>query len=79
MDTIGSDNAAFGRVDADEVILLARLEEGHALAKEVRHEAMHHVGYLSNVVIHVDPMQEAGEEFHRIQAHTHDGLPVHSH
>jgi len=54
-------------------------EEGHALAKEVRHEAMHHVGHLSNVVIHIDPMQEAGEEFHRIHAHTHDGLPVHSH
>ena len=55
------------------------VEEGHALAKEVRHEAMHHFGYLSNVVIHIDPMQEAGEEFHRIHAHTHDGLPVHSH
>jgi cation diffusion facilitator family transporter len=55
------------------------VEEGHALAKEVRHEAMHHVGYLSNVVIHIDPLQEAGEEFHRIRAHTHDGLPLHSH
>ena len=55
------------------------VEEGHALAKEVRHEAMHQVGYLSNVVIHIDPMPEAGEEFHRIHAHTHDGLPVHSH
>jgi cation diffusion facilitator family transporter len=55
------------------------VEEGHAVAKEVRHEAMHQVGYLSNVVIHIDPMQEAGEEFHRIHAHTHDGLPVHSH
>ena len=54
------------------------VEEGHALAKEVRHEAMHHVGHLSNVVIHIDPMQ-AGEEFHRIHANTHDGLPVHSH
>jgi cation diffusion facilitator family transporter len=55
------------------------VEEGHAVAKEVRHEAMHQVSYLSNVVIHIDPMQEAGEEFHRIHAHTHDGLPVHSH
>jgi cation diffusion facilitator family transporter len=55
------------------------VEEGHALAKEVRHEAMHHVGYLSNVVIHIDPMQEAGKEFHRIHKHTHDGLPVHLH
>ena len=55
------------------------VEEGHVLAKEVRHKAMHHIGYLSNVVIHIDPVQEAGEEFHRIHAHTHDGLPVHSH
>jgi cation diffusion facilitator family transporter len=55
------------------------VEAGHALAKEVRHEAMHHVGYLSNVIIHIDPMPEAGEEFHRIHAHTHDGLPTHSH
>ena len=55
------------------------VEEGHALAKEVRHEAMHHFGYVSNVVIHIDPMQVAGEEFHRILGHTDDGLPVHSH
>lgn len=55
------------------------VEAGHAIAKEVRHEAMHHLSYLSNVVIHIDPMQEAGEEFHRIHEHTHDGLPAHSH
>jgi cation diffusion facilitator family transporter len=53
--------------------------EGHAIAKEVRHTAMHHLSYLSNVVIHIDPLHESGEEFHRIHEHTHDGLPVHSH
>jgi hypothetical protein len=34
---------------------------------------------LSSVIIHVDPMEEAGEEFHRILQHSHDDLPVHSH
>jgi cation diffusion facilitator family transporter len=53
--------------------------QGHAIAKEVRHEMMHHVPYLSNAVIHIDPREEAGEEFHRIVEHTHDDLPVHSH
>ena len=55
------------------------VEEGHAIAKEVWHEAMHHVRYLSNLVIHIDPMPEAGEAFHHIPEHTHDGLPLHSH
>jgi cation diffusion facilitator family transporter len=55
------------------------VEEGHAIAKEVWHEAVHHISYLSNLVIHIDPMEEAGEEFHHIPQHTHDGLPLHSH
>lgn len=55
------------------------VEEGHTIAKQVQHEAMHHVSYLSNIVIHIDPIQEAGEEFHRIHDHSHDGLPAHSH
>ncbi|MGH8475439.1 MAG: cation diffusion facilitator family transporter [Methylococcales bacterium] len=53
--------------------------EGHAIAKEVRHELLHHLGYLSSVIVHIDPMEEAGEEFHRIFEHSHDGLAVHSH
>src|ERR687889_1211821 len=53
--------------------------EGHAIAREVNHRLMHHLGYLSGVVIHVDPLQEAGDEHHRIVAHSHDGLPTHSH
>ncbi len=56
-----------------------RVAEGHAVAKEVRHEMMHHVAYLSDAMIHVDPAEEAGEKFHRIEEHTHDDLPVHSH
>jgi cation diffusion facilitator family transporter len=53
--------------------------QGHAIAKEVRHELMHHVGYLSDAMIYVDPSEEAGEKFHRIVEHSHDNLPVHSH
>jgi cation diffusion facilitator family transporter len=53
--------------------------EGHAIAREVNHQLLHHLSYLSGAVIHVDPAQEAGEEHHRIAAHSHDGLPTHSH
>ncbi len=53
--------------------------EGHAIAREVNHRLLHHLSYLSGTVIHVDPVQEAGEEHHRIGAHRHDGLPTHSH
>jgi len=53
--------------------------EGHEIAREVNHQLMHHLGYLGAAVIHVDPIQEAGEKHHRVSAHSHDGLPVHSH
>jgi cation diffusion facilitator family transporter len=53
--------------------------EGHAIAREVNHRLLHQLGYLSGAVIHVDPVQEAGEEHHRIASHSHDGLPTHSH
>ena len=53
--------------------------EGHAIAREVNHQLLHELRYLDMAVVHVDPVQEAGEEHHRIAAHTHDGLPPHSH
>jgi cation diffusion facilitator family transporter len=53
--------------------------EGHAVAREVNHQLLHHLSYLSGAVILVDPIQEAGELHHRISAHSHDGLPTHSH
>ena len=49
--------------------------EGHGVALEVNHR----LAYLGKAVVHVDPVQEAGEEHHRVDAHSHDGLPVHSH
>jgi cation diffusion facilitator family transporter len=55
------------------------VSEGHAIARELNHQLLHHLSYLSGAVIHVDPVQEAGEEHHRVDAHSHDGLPTHSH
>jgi cation diffusion facilitator family transporter len=55
------------------------VEQGHAVAREVNHQLLHHLRYLDAAVVHVDPLQETGEEHHRITAHSHDGLPPHSH
>ena len=55
------------------------LSAAHAIAEEVRHQMLHHLNYLSLVVIHVDPEEKSGEQYHRIEPHSHDGLPVHSH
>jgi cation diffusion facilitator family transporter len=55
------------------------VSEGHDIAREVNHRLMHELGYLEMAVVHVDPVQEAGEEHHRIPTHVHDGLPSHSH
>ncbi|MDQ3912799.1 MAG: cation diffusion facilitator family transporter [Actinomycetota bacterium] len=53
--------------------------EGHAIAWEVNHHLMHELHYLDMAVVHVDPVQESGEEYHRIPSHSHDDLPTHSH
>jgi cation diffusion facilitator family transporter len=53
--------------------------EGHEIAKEVRHQLLHHMPHLGGVAVHIDPYGKAGESFHRIGEHTHDGLPQHRH
>lgn len=53
--------------------------EGHGVAKEVRHQVLHHVPHVSGVTVHVDPATESGETFHHFDSHAHDGLPVHAH
>jgi cation diffusion facilitator family transporter len=55
------------------------VDEGHAIAREVNHRLMHELSYLDMAVVHVDPVQESGEEHHRIPTHRRDGLPPHSH
>jgi cation diffusion facilitator family transporter len=58
---------------------LLSVEEGHAIAVEVRHQLLHQLPYLSNATIHVDPENHSGETHHRIDKHEHGGLSVHSH
>ena len=53
--------------------------EGHEVAREVRHQLLHHVPQLGGVTVHVDPIGQGGEYHHRIGEHAHDGLPVHVH
>lgn len=53
--------------------------EGHAIAKEVRHQLLHRLRYLSDATIHVDPGSASGITEHRIPIHEHDNLPGHSH
>jgi cation diffusion facilitator family transporter len=70
------------RLHADLNVAVASqlsVAEGHAVAKKVRHQLMHHLNYLSSVMVHVDPSEEAGEEFHRVLQHAHNGLEPHSH
>lgn len=55
------------------------VEEGHEIAKEVRHQILHHLRYLSNATIHIDPTNASGEEHHRINGHSHGNLSAHSH
>lgn len=53
--------------------------QGHSIATEVRHQLLHHLPHLANVIIHVDPLDASGEEHHRIAAHAHGHFPAHSH
>ncbi len=55
------------------------VEKGHEIAKEFRHELLHHLRFLSDATIHVDPATASGPEYHHIDEHSHGGLPVHSH
>ncbi|HJX32350.1 MAG TPA: cation diffusion facilitator family transporter [Thermodesulfobacteriota bacterium] len=55
------------------------VEKGHEIATEVRHQLLHHLRYLSNATIHIDPVNASGEKHHRITEHAHGDLPAHSH
>ncbi len=53
--------------------------EAHSVGREARHEIMHHLPYLSNAVMHVDPSNRSGETFHQFENHAHGDHPEHSH
>jgi cation diffusion facilitator family transporter len=55
------------------------IAQGHAIATEVRHQLLHHMPHLANAIIHVDPIEASGEEYHRVTEHVHGGFPAHSH
>jgi cation diffusion facilitator family transporter len=55
------------------------VEKGHKIAMEVRHQLLHHLRYLSNATVHIDPVNASGEKHHRIVEHVHGDLPAHSH
>ena len=55
------------------------IAEAHRAAVEARHEILHQIPYLSNVVVHVDPNEASGEHNHSVELHTHSGLDAHSH
>ena len=55
------------------------VEKGHAIAKEYRHELLHHLKYLSDATIHVDPATESGSDYHHVAEHSHEGQEPHSH
>jgi divalent metal cation (Fe/Co/Zn/Cd) transporter len=55
------------------------VEKGHEIAKEVQHQLLHHLRYLSNATVHIDPVNASDEKHHRIAEHIHDDLPTHSH
>ena len=55
------------------------VEDGHAVATEVRHQLLHHVPHLTSVIVHVDPSGKSGERHHRIAQHQHGDLPPHAH
>ena len=53
--------------------------QGHAIATDVRHHLVHHVPSLANAIIHVDPLDASGEEYHRMGEHTHDDGLAYTH
>jgi cation diffusion facilitator family transporter len=55
------------------------VKEGHEIAKETRHQLLHHLKYLSNATIHTDPVGASGEQYHGVSKHRHGDLPGHSH
>lgn len=45
------------------------LVQAHELANQVQHQLLHHLKYLSNATIHVDPADAAGEAYHPTAGH----------
>jgi cation diffusion facilitator family transporter len=55
------------------------VREGHEIAVNVRYTILHGLDYLSNAVVHVDPLGASGEVFHQLPEHEPDATHTHSH
>ena len=55
------------------------VEQGHNVAMDVRHHLLHHLPFLSNATVHVDPSNASGEQYHDVDKHRHGGFPPHAH
>jgi divalent metal cation (Fe/Co/Zn/Cd) transporter len=55
------------------------VEKGHDIACAVRHDLLHHLQFLSEVTVHVDPPNASGEKHHHIPKHEHGHEAAHSH
>jgi cation diffusion facilitator family transporter len=40
------------------------VEQGHTIAVNARHDLLHHMPHIANVVIHIDPSSKSGEKHH---------------
>lgn len=40
------------------------VEQGHDVARDVKNQVKKHIGFISNVVVHVDPLNASGEHHH---------------
>jgi cation diffusion facilitator family transporter len=45
--------------------------DAHKISTNVRNEILHELPYISNVVIHADPQDLSGEDFHRVNHEKH--------
>jgi divalent metal cation (Fe/Co/Zn/Cd) transporter len=55
------------------------IEQAHSIGQKARHEIMHHLPYLSNAVMHIDPSNHSGEVHHQIRNHSHGDHGDHDH
>jgi cation diffusion facilitator family transporter len=53
--------------------------QGHAVATAVQHQLLHHLPQLENALVHVDPLDASGEEYHHLGKQVHDGWLAHTH
>lgn len=51
------------------------LAGAHQIAEQVRHELLHHITRLNEVIVHVDPAEAGGETQHAETAHHFENRP----